>query len=105
MRTGLKFPERIREPGLWLIKWQIAQNRTRSLPPNADRFLDGKRGGKRLVYRLDYFLLIFAYLAAHPVVYLPFTEKAESSFLSQIRLILRLENIASPEASCWLFQN
>jgi hypothetical protein len=88
------------EPGLWLIKWQIAQNRIRRLPPNAHRFLDGKKGGKRLVYRLDYFLLIFAYVAAYTVVYLPFTEKAESCFLSQIRLILRLEKIASPRASC-----
>lgn len=58
-----------------------------------------KKGGKRLVYRLDYFLLIFAYLAAHTVAYLPFTEKAESCFLSQLWLILRAENIASPRAS------
>ena len=100
MRTGLKCPERMPELGLWLIKWQIAQNRTRRLLPNVDQILDGKKGGKRLVYRLDYFLLIFAYLAAHTVAYLPLTEKAESCFLSQIRLILRLENFASPRASC-----
>lgn len=105
MRTGLTCSKRIPNSGLWLIKWQIVQNRTRRLPPNAHRFLDEKKGGKRLVYRLDYFLLIFAYLAAHTVVYLPFTEKAESSFLSQIRFILRLGNFASPGASCWLFQN
>ncbi len=99
MRTRLKFPERIQEPGPWLIKWQIAQNRTSSLPPNADRFLDGKKGGKRHVYCLDYFLLIFAYMSAHSIVYPIFTGRAGNGFLSQIRLILRLENIASPRAS------
>lgn len=100
MRTGLKCPERIREPGPWLIKWQIAQNRTRSLPPNADRFLDGKKGGKRHVYRLDYFLLIFAYMSAHSIVYPIFTGRAECRLLSQIGLILRLENFACPRAFC-----
>ena len=100
MRTGLTCSKRIPIPDLWLIKWQIVQNLTRRLPPNVDQILDGKKGGKRLVYRLDYFLLIFAYLAAHTVAYLPFTEKAESCFLSQIQLILRLENFASPRASC-----
>ena len=100
MRTGLTCSKCIPNPGLWLIIWQIAQNRTRRLLPNVDQILDGKKGGKRLVYRLDYFLLIFAYLAAHTVAYLPFTEKAESCFLSQLWLILRAENIASPRASC-----
>lgn len=100
MRTGLTCSKRIPNLGLCLIKWQIAQNRTLQVPPNAHRFLDGKKGGKRLVYRLDYFLLIFAYVAAHTVAYLPLTEKAESGFLSQIRLVLRLENIASPGVFC-----
>ena len=100
MRTGLTCSKRIPNPGLWLIKWQIVQNRTRRLPPNVNQILDGKKGGKRLVYRLDYFLLIFAYVAAHTVAYLPLIGRAGNGFLSQIRLILRLEKIAAPEASC-----
>lgn len=100
MRTGWTCSNRIPNPGLWLIKWQIAQNRTLQVPPNAHRFLDGKKGGKRFVYRLDYFLLIFAYVAAHTVAYLPLIGRAGNGFLSQIRLILRLEKIAAPEASC-----
>jgi hypothetical protein len=105
MRTGLKCPERMPEPGLWFVKWQIAQNRTRRLPPNAVRFLMEKKGCKRLVYRLDYFLLYFAYTSAHSIVYPVFIGRAGKGFLSQIRLVLRLENFASPGASCWLFQN
>lgn len=100
MRTGLKCPERMPEPGLWLIKWQIAQNRTRKTSAKYSSIFDGKKGGKRLVYRLDYFLLNFAYTSAHSIVYPVFTGRAGNGFLSQIRLVLRLENFASPEASC-----
>jgi hypothetical protein len=59
-----------------------------------------KKGCKRLVYRLDYFLLNFAYTSAHSIVYPVFTEGAGKGLLSQIRLVLRLENITSPGASC-----
>lgn len=94
------FPERIREPGIWLIKWQILQNRTRKTSAKYSSIFDEKKGGKRLVYRLDYFLLNFAYTSAHSIVYPVFTGRAGNGFLSQIRLVLRLENFASPEASC-----
>lgn len=99
MRTGLTCSKRIPNPGLWLTKWQIAQNHTLQVPPNADQILDGKKGGKRFVYRLDYFLLYFAYRSAHTVDYLQSTEKAGKGLLSQIWLVLRAENIAAPRAS------
>lgn len=75
------------------------QNRPRRFPPNAHRFLDGKKVCKRPVYKPAYCLLTCAYFGAYRAAYLSLTEKAESNFLSQIRLILRLENFASPEAS------
>ena len=43
MRTGLTFSKRIPNPDLWLIKWQIAQNRTLQVPPNVDQILDEKK--------------------------------------------------------------
>jgi hypothetical protein len=79
---------------------RIIQNRTRRLPPNAHRFLDGKKGCKRPVYNLAYSLFTCAYVGAYPAAYLPFTGRAGNAFLTQILLVLRLENIASPRASC-----
>ncbi len=76
-----------------------AQNRIRRLPPNVHQILDGKKVGKRPVYKPAYSLLTCAYVGAYRAAYLLFTEKAGSDLLSQIRLSLRLENIASPEAS------
>ncbi len=84
---------------------RIAKNQPRQFPPNAHQILSGKKGCKRPVYNLAYSLLTCAYVGAYRAAYLLFTEKAGKVFLSQIRLILRLEKIASPEASCWLFQN
>lgn len=99
MRPGLKRPARTPQPSLQLLNLRIAQGRLWELPPNVDRFLRGKKGCKRFVYSLDYFLLNFAYTSAYSIDYLPLTGRAGSSFLDQTRLILRLENIASPGAS------
>jgi hypothetical protein len=88
------------EPGLWLIKWQIAQNRTRKTSAKYSSIFDGKKCGKRLVYRLDYFLLYFAYTSAHSIVYPVFIGSAGMGLLSQMWLVLRAENFASPGASC-----
>jgi hypothetical protein len=81
------------------------QNRPWQFPPNADRFLPGKKDCKRPVYNCAYCLLTSAYFVAYIAAYLPFTGRAGNGFLSQIRLIVRLENIASPGASWRLFQN
>ena len=78
----------------------IAQNQPRQFPPNADQILPGKKVCKRPVYKPAYCLLTCAYVGAYIAAYLPFTGRAGNDFLSQIRLILRLENIASPRASC-----
>ena len=75
------------------------QNQPHQFPPNADQILDGKKVCKRPVYTLAYCLLTCAYVGAYRAAYLPFTGRAEKGLLSQIRLILRLEKIASPEAS------
>ncbi len=74
-------------------------NRPWQFPPNADQFLPGKKGCKRPVYKCAYYLLTPAYFVAYIAAYLPITGRAESNFLSQILLVLRLENIASPGAS------
>lgn len=74
-------------------------NRPWQFPPNADRFLPGKKGCKRPVYKCAYCLLTPAYFLAYIAAYLLFTEKAGSGLLSRIRLILRLEKFASPKAS------
>lgn len=74
---------------------RVTQNRTWRFPPNVDQILDGKKVCKRPVYNPAYCLLTCAYVDA----YLLFTEGAGKGFLSQIRLVLRLENITSPEAS------
>jgi len=100
MRPGLKRPARMPETSLQLLNPQIVQGRLWALPPNVDRFLAGKKGCKRLVYSLDYFLLNFAYTSACSIDYLSSMGKAGSGFLSQIWLILRLEKFASPEAPC-----
>lgn len=84
---------------------RIAQNQPRQFPPNAHQFLPEKKVCKRPVYKPAYCLLTCAYVGAYRAAYLLFTEKAGKGFLSQIRLILRLENIAAPRVSCWLFQN
>lgn len=76
------------------------QNRPWQFPPNADRFLPGKKGSKRPVYKCAYYLLTPAYFVAYSAAYLLFTGRAGNGFLSQIRLILRLENFASLRASC-----
>ncbi len=76
------------------------QNRTWGFPPNANGILDGKKVCKRPVYKPAYSLLTCAYVAAYIAAYLPFTGRAGNAFLSQIRLILCLENFASPGASC-----
>jgi hypothetical protein len=76
------------------------QNRTWRFPPNVDHIFDEKKVCKRPVYKCAYYLFTSAYFVAYPAAYLLFTEKAGSDSLSQIRLILRLENIASPRASC-----
>ena len=81
------------------------QKRTWGFPPNVDQILDEKKSCKRPVYKPAYSLLTCAYVAAYIAAYLPFTGRAGNAFLSQIRLILRLENIAAPRVSCWLFQN
>jgi hypothetical protein len=99
MTPGLKPPVHVSEPSLQLFHPQIVRNQSRELPPNVDRFLSGKKGCKRFVYRLNYLLLNFAYTSAHTIVYLQSTGRAESHFLDLIRFILRLENIASPGAS------
>jgi hypothetical protein len=78
---------------------RITQNRTWGFPPNVNQIFDGKKVCKRPVYKPAYCLLTCAYFGAYIAAYLLFTEKAGSDFLSQIRLILRLENIASPAAS------
>jgi hypothetical protein len=48
------------ELGLWLIKWQITQNRTRRLPPNVDQILDGKNAVSVLftAWITSYFILL-----------------------------------------------
>ncbi len=76
------------------------QNRPWQFPPNADRFLPGKKVCKRPVYKCAYCPLTPAYFVAYSAAYLPFIGRAGSSFLDQTRLILRLENIAAPGASC-----
>lgn len=80
-------------------------NRTWSFPPTVNRILEGKKACKRFVYFLDYHLFTYVYKPAHNPAYLPSTGRAESGLLGQIRLVLCLEKIASPKASCWLFQN
>lgn len=77
-----------------------AQNRTWGFPPNAHQILPRKKGCKRPVYKPAYCLFTCAYVGAYRAAYLPFTGRAEKGLLSQIRLILRLEKIASPRASC-----
>ena len=74
-------------------------NRTWSFPPTVNRILEGKKACKRFVYFLDYHLFTYVYKPAHNPAYLLFTEKAGSGLLSQIRLVLCVENIASPRAS------
>ena len=81
------------------------QNRPCQFPPNVDRFLPEKKGCKRPVYKGAYYLLTPAYFVAYIAAYLLFTEKAGKGLISQIWLVLRAENIASPGASCWFFQN
>ena len=81
------------------------QKRTWGFPPNVDQILDEKKVCKRPVYKPAYCLFTCAYVGAYRAAYLPLLGRAGNDFLSQIRLILRLENIASPRASCWLFQN
>lgn len=76
------------------------QKRTWGFPPNVDQIFDGKKGCKRPVYKLAYSLFTCAYFGAYPAAYLPFIGRAGNGFLSQIRLILRLEKIASLRASC-----
>lgn len=75
------------------------QNRTWGFPPNVDQIFDGKKVCKRPVYKLAYCMFTCAYFGAYRAAYLPFTGRAGNGFLSQIRLILRLEKIASPRAS------
>jgi hypothetical protein len=77
----------------------IAQKRTWRFPPNADQILDGKKVCKRPVYNFAYCLFTCAYVGAYIAAYLPFIGRAGNDFLSQIRLILRLEKIAAPRAS------
>ncbi len=81
------------------------QNQPRQFPPNSNGILDGKKGCKRPVYKPAYCLFTCAYVGAYIAAYLPFIGRAGNDFLIQIRLILCLEKIASPEASCWLSQN
>lgn len=76
------------------------QNQPRQFPPNADQILDEKKVCKRPVYKPAYCLFTCAYVGAYIAAYLPFTGRAGNAFLTQIRLVLRLENIASPRASC-----
>lgn len=75
-------------------------NRTWSFPPTVNRILEGKKACKRFVYFLDYHLFTYVYKPAHIPAYLPSTQRAESDSLSLIWLVLRLENIAPPRASC-----
>ena len=76
------------------------QNRTWRFPPNVDQILPGKKVCKRPVYKPAYCLFTCAYVGAYIAAYLPLIGRAGNGFLSQIRLILRLENFASPRASC-----
>lgn len=78
----------------------IAQNQPRQFPPNADQILPGKKVCKRPVYKPAYCLLTCAYVGAYRAAYLPLTGRAEKGLQRQIWLVLRTENIASPEASC-----
>ncbi len=72
------------------------QKRPWQFLPNIDRFLPEKKDCKRPVYKCAYSLLTSAYFVAYSDAYLPITGRAGNGFLSQIRLILRLEKIASP---------
>jgi len=76
------------------------QNQPRQFPPNADQILPGKKGCKRPVYKPAYYLFTCAYVGAYRAAYLPLTRRAEKGLLKQIWLVLRLENFASPGASC-----
>ena len=80
MRLGLKRPARMPETSLQLLNPQIAKGRLWALPPNVDRFLAGKKGCKRPVYKPAYCLLTCAYVGAYIAAYLPFTEKAGRDF-------------------------
>ena len=76
------------------------KNRSWQFPPNANGILVGKKDCKRPVYKCAYCLLTSAYCIAYSAAYLPFIGRAGKGLISQIWLVLRAENIASPGASC-----
>ena len=79
---------------------RIMQNHILQVPPNADQILPGKKVCKRPVYKPAYCLFTCAYVGAYIAAYLPLTGRAGKGLRKQIWLVLRAENIASPEASC-----
>ena len=79
---------------------KTAKNRPRSFPPKVEANFGAKKVCKRFAYKLAYFLLTFAYKPAYSPAYLQVMGRAQSFLVPSIWLILRLENIASPGASC-----
>jgi hypothetical protein len=79
---------------------KTAKNRPRSFPPKVEANFEVKKVCKRFAYKIAYFLLTFAYKPAYSPAYLQATRRAQSLQIVPIWLVLRLENIASPGASC-----
>jgi hypothetical protein len=84
---------------------QTTRNRPRRFPPKAQQKFLGRKAAKRFVYPLDYPLFTFACLPVYLPAYLPSTGRIVSLQNDHRRLLVCPRNIASPGASCWLFQN
>ena len=76
------------------------ENRVWNFLPTVKVNLDVKKACKRFVYYLDYLLLTFAYKTAFSTAYLQAPETSGRHELTQMRLVLHVENIARPRASC-----